>query len=170
MVARSRPRYTWRFWQSAQSIATATSVGIDLGTAGGMVSLSDLGIKGDYTLRRIRGQMAVSSSRNSESQVDVGIAWGIYIADTDAFAAAAWPEPSQDPADWLAFGTVYADQRAALGGAFHPTTFAPLESKAMRKVNENNQTVALIIQWLSLTDQVTQVNTSGRLLVSHGQR
>ncbi len=169
-IARSRPRYTWRMWDSALMISSALAVGINLSAEGSMVPFSGLGVFGDFTIRRIRGTLAVTSQSSVEGTVPQGLAWGIYVAELDAFTANALPEPVVDPVDWLGFGEVYASEHGIFAADVHVPTIVPIETKAMRKVNENHQAIVLVFQWLTSTDQTLSVVSSGRVLVSHGQR
>jgi len=169
--ARSRPRYTWRMFESTETLTTVAAVSIDLNTAGTMASLSGLGIFGDYTVRRIRGAIAMTSFAAGASQAILGLAWGITILENDALALGALPEPINDPVDWMGYGTLYVGQTApGTSVAIHPTESLVIDGKSMRKVNENHQSVVMILQWLSTTDETLRIEVSGRMLVSHGQR
>ena len=166
----SRPRYTWRFFDGSISLNNALAQGINLSSVGAMASLSGLGIFGDFTIRRIRGEMAVANQAIAEGNLLMGIAWGIFVSELDAFTAGAFPEPLSDPVDWMAFGTVYTDPDSRGAVTKHPARFVDIGTKAMRKVNENHQAIVFVAQWLSPTDEDHDLAVSGRILVSHGQR
>ncbi len=172
VAARSRPRYTWRFWDVANSnLLTAGSLNFVLNTVGQLPDLSALGVIGDYTVRRNLGKIAATSENAGESNAIDGFGWGIRIADDDAVAAGALPEVVEDASNWLAFGQVFVSL-ASFGGStsVHPLVIDLIDSKAMRKVNENHQSVVLSMQAVSGNQATISVHASGRLLVSHGQR
>ena len=168
----SRPRYTWRYWESGEStLSAASSLTFILNTVGGVPDLSALGIFGDYTVRRLLGMVwAVSESGTARNSLD-RFAWGVIIASRDAVLGGATPDPLSDAADWFAFGEG-AVSLAGTGASntIHPTTTLTIDSKAMRKVNENNQDVILRLEAPAGNFANVNILTMGRMLVSHGQR
>ena len=143
---------------------------MDLTTVGLWPAFSVLGIAGDYTVRRIRGFLSAVSVNNGSSIVQNTISWGIYIAGKDAATASAFADPQSDPTDWMAFGTFGVELfEPGPVGTVRPWVNVEIDNKSMRKVNENHQVPVLMI--MSNTGNVgnMQVNTAGRILVSHGR-
>ncbi len=170
---RSRPRYTWRFWDTARSTLTSGgSLVFDLGTVGASPDLQAIGIFGDFTVRRLLGKIWAISTRASEANSYDSFAYGVIVATNDAVAVGptALPTPRNDAADWMAFGEVAVPQTSTgLVASSHPLHTEVIDNKSMRKVNENNQTLVLILSAEGAQDSIL-VQTQGRMLVSHGQR
>jgi len=174
VVARaSRPRYTWRMFQTGLSnLGEGASLTFVLNTVGAAPNLgSGLGVFGDYTVRRVVGTLSVMSNNVADVAVMDQFAWGIYIAEKDAVLAGGTPEPLSDPADWFGFGTG-AVSLASAGGvaATYPMLVYAVDTRAMRKVNENHQDVVFRIEAPAANVADVLLVLTGRLLVSHGQR
>jgi len=115
---------------------------IDLTADGQMADLGTLGVKGDYTVRRIRGVLGVVSALGTETNAPDVLAWGIGIIENDALLATTFPDVRTDPFDWMGYGHVIVPlESAGLTAAIHPTVAVELDIKSMRKVNENHQSV-----------------------------
>ena len=172
-MAASRPRYTWRMWETALSNLNAGSaLTFVLNTVGSWPDLGQgLGVRGDFTLRRVHGVIATTSENNGQATTLDGFCWGIIVAGRDAVAAGAVPDPVSDASDWLAYGTGFVSLASAGGlDTNHPMTTHVIDNKSMRKVNENNQDVILRMEALAGNVATISVHAAGRLLVSHGQR
>ena len=171
--AGARPRYTWRpVLGAAQDIAPGVTGGYDLAAGGAAPALgSGLGVFGDYTIRRVIGTFAGASRNIGDSlEIDV-IHWAIYVAENDALAAIAFPDVGVDVADWLAFGTLFvglSQQNANAGSDNRPVMTTPLESRSMRKVNNNHQSPVLVVTASSGNTSSIRVMFFLRILVSHG--
>ena len=171
-AARSQPRYTWRMWEGGSSTldAAAAPLTFVLNTVGSNPDLKDLGVFGDFTVRRVLGMIWAVSTLATELNAVSRFAWGLLIADRDAVSAAALPAPLSDAADWFGFGEVACSQQGAFTAGVHPMTQVAVESRAMRRVNENNQDIILRMEAATGNAADITVVTLGRLLVSHGQR
>ncbi len=173
VIGRSRPRYTWRFWESANStLAVGGDLTFQLDVIGSSSSLANIGVFGDYTVRRLHGMLWCVSDAAAEANNPDALVWGVGVMSTDAVAAGGTPDPLTDVYDWLAFGQVAVSRQGSFSVNKHPMTSAVIESKSMRRVNENSQTLVLRIEALtgSANDSAISVRTAGRFLVSHGQR
>ncbi len=168
---RSTPRYTWRYWDSTQaSVGGGVALTFILDTLGAAPDLAALGVFGDYTVRRVLGKLFMVSTNATESSVLDHVAWGLIVSDKDAVAAGALPEPFTDAADWFGFGEAAVSIQGSFSASIHPVTEVLIESRAMRKVNENNQNVVLRVEADTANVVSISMVTVGRLLVSHGQR
>ncbi len=169
MATRPRPRYTWRmFEQAAFGMGSGGLVTVVLDSVGGAPDLTALGIFGDYTVRRVLGKIWATSSNAAESGgIDI-VTWGLLVADADAVAGAALPNPVTDAADWFGFGAIGVSMQGGFSAGVHPLHEVPLESRAMRKVNENNQQVIVRLAAAAANVASVSVQMSGRFLVSRG--
>ena len=132
--------------------------------------MSALGVIGDYTVRRIRGSIAVQSALGVEDNAAQELTYGILVADVDAVAGAALPESDEDPADWMAYGVVFTSAMGSFSAGVHPLEVVEIDNKAMRKVNENHQQLVMILDSHPANAGNLVVQTAGRFLVSHGRR
>jgi len=165
--AAPRPRLTWRRWDSILvTIIAGAQNQIVLSTVGGMATLAALGVQGDYTLRRLLGSIAVTSAIGLESNGIDFLTWGVGIIEDDAVAAAAMPDVRTDPFPWLAFGHSYASLQGSFAADVHPLQVYPVESKAMRKVNDNHQSIVMVVEADAQNEGNLVFQTSGRFLVS----
>ena len=174
LVARSRPRYTWRqFITGVTAGPSGARLAFDLSTLGPAPDLSALGVVGDFTLRRLHMTLIAQSQAASESSSQDHYTWGVYVAGNDALAAGATslPDPESDAADWLAFGFVWASlESTGFSTGIHPIERAVVDNRSMRKVNENNQSLVLVVHVNSTNSGGVDLQAAGRFLVSHGQR
>ncbi len=170
----ARPRLTWKaFQQDPSTLVGGTTRIFDLSVQGVTPTLPELGIFGDYTIRRVRWRF---SGRDIDSFVGkrlVLVFWGMIVVSDDAFASGsgAVPDPRTDAADWFAYGVMtYVTGFDSIGqDTLIATTFsAELDSRSMRKVNENSQVPVLVLS--TVTGETTEVVFGGRLLVSHGRQ
>jgi len=166
----TKPRLTWVTYRSGE--LTLVSLGrqvLNLGDMGTSPSLSDSGVQGDFTIRRIRGNIYSKSTRATESGDTDTFLWGVLIVSVQAFntGAASVPSPENDNADWMVWGSLQVEKSSTGAANFHPIVQVPLETKAMRKVNENNQIVCLSVKNAGGDSMV--FGATGRMLVSHGR-
>ena len=169
--ARPQTRYTWRYWQSSPfAVGAGAAATIILNTVGAAPELKEQGVFGDYTVRRVLGKLFMASLNATESGAIDMVAWGLLIADRDAVAAGALPETVSDAADWFGFGQEGVSLQGSLTAGNHPMTVGVTESRAMRKVNENNQDVVLRIEAHGSNIGSINMTSAGRILVSHGHR
>ena len=104
----------------------------------------------DLTVTRVRGEIVVSPL--SSSDVERAMFMGIIVVSQQAEAAGAGsvPDPSLDNADWLWFSGVnfvrsfYND--AGTDRAYIPARTIVIDSKAQRKMNEENKTLAFVVK------------------------
>ncbi len=139
-MARSRPRYTWRFWESAQSILpNGTSLSFDLATLGSWPDLSALGVVGDFTVRRFHMLIGGMSLNTTDISGLDSITYGVYVAGNDSVVGGTLADPASDPADWMVFGSLYVPLSSAGGLATtHPLVQHRVDNRSMRRVNENH--------------------------------
>ena len=167
----SRPRYTWRAWEGANSNLNAGGqLAFVLNTVGVYPDLNVLGVLGDYTVRRIHGKIWAASELGNEGLNHDGFFYGIGVIEDDAVAAGAFPDPRNDAFDWMAYGQVGVSLQGAFSALIHPTTTEVIDNKSMRKVNENHQSLVLVMDSFQTNQAIISVLTAGRFLVSHGQR
>jgi len=170
-LAGIRPRYTWRpFELSETTLAANGSIHLDLSNGAGGDSLLTLGILGDYTVRRIRGELGFVSQSALDSHSMASVWWGVTVVSNDALAvgATALPNPRVDSADWMLHGVAYVEENGIEGST--RGRMPNLETKSMRKVNENNQSVVLVIDLDASVAADVNVYAAGRILVSHGRQ
>jgi len=169
-----RPRLTWRaFAEEAESIVVVggTTQVFDLGTEGLSEDLTALGVFGDYTVRRTRFELGARVASTEANQFLVSLWYGCIVVGLDAFASGsgAVADPQDDNADWFVYGVL---QVPTFPGATGQVTDAfrqvSVDSRLMRKVNENNQVIALVFS--TTTGVSVQLNFAGRILVSHGRQ
>ena len=173
LVARSRPRYTWRHWLSGRSVlAAGATLVFNLSTVGAAPDMDALGVFGDYTVRRLHLVIGATSNNGAEASSFDHFTWGITVVNSDAAAAGfgSLPNPELDAADWMAFGTEMVSLQGAFSAGFHPLQTIKVDNRSMRKVNENNQELVHIFRGGSANTGTIDVLTTGRMLVSHGQR
>ena len=169
----SRPRYTWRYFDTALSnLLAGGNLSFDIGTVGNAPDLADLGVIGDYTVRRLHMLIGSTSENNGEATTLDGYVWGVGVISQDAFNAGVFPDPKADAYDWLAFGGRYVPLSSAGGLATnHPYVQEIVDNRSMRKVNENSQALVIILDNPAVNNVATiSIRLMGRLLVSHGQR
>ena len=167
-----KPRLTWRAWdnEGASVLIPGAQTIVDLTTAGNWPSLVNLGVIGDYTVRRVRGELTCQALVGVETNQAEQLTWGLFIAEADAVAASVVPEADNDAADWFGYGVVFMDAQGSFSAGIHPSRFAVIDSKSMRKVNENHQRLVLVIDASGNNIGNVGVHTAGRFLVSHGRR
>ena len=166
----NRPRLTWRpFSTEAFTLVGGTNQVFRLDTIGNGPILADLGVFGDYTIRRIRATLGLNEAdlENTNGSPQV-LFWGMTIVSVDAFSSGtgAVPDPENDAADWFGYGTPFY-QRHDTGFKDEMWTYS-IDIQSMRKVNENSQTPVVVFHLL--TAQTALVSIAGRMLVSHGRR
>jgi len=166
-VARVRPRYTWRFYEATGAIGSGGALTFILNTIGSVPDLKDLGVFGDYTIRRVIGKLFASSTNPTENTSVDWLVWGLIVADRDAVAGGTTPDPRSDAADWFGFGQVGVSMQGSFSSSVHPLQSEFTESRAMRKVNENNQDVIMRVEASTANIGSITVDVVGRLLVSH---
>ena len=163
-----RPRYTWRTFDVASSnMSGGTNLVYSLATVGAAPDLGDLGIFGDYTIRRVHLTLAMVSNVAATGILDI-VYWGMTVVSSDALAqgAASLPDARLDSADWFGHGVVAVLTATSIADRLMVTTH--VDVKSMRKVNENNQDPAIVFSSIS-GDDVT-LRFGGRMLVSHGRQ
>ena len=168
-----RPRLTWRqFFDDSGlvDVVGGTNQIRDLGTVGPAPDLSSLGVIGDYTIRRLRYELSTLMATTETIPEGVPLFYGVIVVNQDAFGsgAGALPSPSSDAADWMSWGVILtpADPNAT-GQVTDAMRFVTVDNRSMRKVNENSQVIALVLE--TLVGFTIRVNYAGRLLVSHGR-
>jgi len=171
--ARTRARLTWRAFnvRGISPAAGAKSVQA-LDVVGPAPFLSTAGVVGDYTIRRIRGMLEfLNEGATTGGSADVY--WGVVVVSRDAFDAVppVTLDPEDDNADWMLYGTGYAPRIGnGLVISTHERIRVGFESKAMRKVNENNSRVAFVFKIGLTQGETVTFSLSGRMLVSHGRQ
>ena len=167
-VVATRPRLTWRGFSVVQSVLTGgTLAAHNLGVVGFQPTLAQLGVHGDYTIRRVRWSIGLFSSL-VEAIDDVRMfTWGMTVVTADAFATGggALPNPQDDPADWFGYGTIPYAEVPVTDDKVH--RFLELDGRSMRRINENSQVPALIL--FIQAGQTVNYVLAGRMLVSHGR-
>ena len=165
------PRLTWRtFQQDTLTVLPGSKPVFRLDSVGSASSLSELGVFGDYTVRRIRGRIAGQTLESVSADGYDILYWGVVIASVDAFnTLGAIPDPETDSAPWMAWDVMHISRKVVASPLVMERQL--LETKAMRKVNENNQAIVLTIK-ADLGNDANGVNYifGGRLLVSHGRQ
>ncbi len=172
-VARSRPRYTWRYFHSLnQAVTAGAQLNVQLNTNGTYPTMSSgLGVFGDYTIRRIVGDIMGVSADATNSNETLLFAFGVYVGEHDAVVALAFPELQSDPADYMMFGNLMVPNTAMAGATGDNSSGqVHFDNHSMRRVNENHQDVVLLIQADASNADTASITVAGRYLVSHGQR
>ncbi len=171
--ARLRTRYTWRpFQRRNTTVIDETKDVWSLDVTGPGSFLSTLGVVGDYTIRRIRATLMLRNL-NAVAGAPTVVYWGVQVVTRDAFDAVppVSSNPETDGADWLLYGTAFAPANGnGLVNSIHEVIQIELDSKAMRKVNENSQRVIFVMENPISSAPDIQYACSGRLLVSHGKQ
>ena len=166
----ARPRLTWKAFQQDPSTLTGGTTRIfDLSVQGVTPTLPQLGIFGDYTIRRCRWKMSGYDTDSFVSAREVLVYWGLTVVSADAFASGsgALPDPRTDAADWFGYGI--ATYRTSNVNDAQVSRFElDLDVRSMRKVNENSQVPALVLS--SVSGELTEFVFAGRMLVSHGRQ
>ncbi len=169
--AATRPRYTWRAWDGLLGFTLLAGVQTrsDLSSSPGWPTLDELGVFGDYTIRRIRGVLVAQSLDTSEELTAQSLHVGIIVLEDDALAAGASPDVRTDAADWMFWGVVFMSAQGSFSAAVHPLSQLVIDNKSMRKVNENHQSLVMVLEAGAANTSGIQVQTAGRFLVSHGR-
>ena len=166
-----KARLLWRAWAVQDAvIIPGGQRAVRLNTEGTWPSLESLGVAGDYTVRRLRGIIAATSAAGTETNSVDFLTWGAYVADVDAVNASAFAESDEDPADWFAFGHLMVPLQGAFSAAIHGMSQNVIDNRAMRKVNENHQTIMLMIDASATNLGNLVVTTVGRMLISYGRQ
>jgi len=166
-----KPRLTWRTFQKDAITLLPGALGVfNLGSEGSGPSLAALGILGDFTVRRIRGRISMFTREAADTIGYDVMYYGVMIVSTDAaLTAGAVPDPETDSSSWMLWDTVLIPRLVVNSPLVNVEQL--LETKAMRKVNENNSTVILAIKADLGNDSLGVGFTfAGRLLVSHGRQ
>ncbi len=166
-----RPRLTWRAFEQTSFTVLPGALSVhNLGSVGGANSLSELGVFGDYTVRRMRGRISAQTLEAANTNGYDVLYWGVLIVTTEAFIATnGVPDPRTDSPPWMAYDVIHISRKAVSTPLVMVTQL--LDTKAMRKVNENNAVVCLAIKADSGNDSAgAQLTFAGRLLVSHGKQ
>ena len=166
----TRPRLTWRaFRVESLTLTGGVNQVFDLGNIGPAPSLADLGIIGDYTIRRVRWSFWLHNI-DAESTVNVPLAvyMGMTVISADAFGSGvgASPDPLDDAADWWAYHVAPYFVTAAVATDADRRVYE-WDERSMRRVNENSSVPALILSLAA--NETAQFAFAGRMLVSHGR-
>ena len=167
----ARPRYTWRFFNSPENV-TVPGVGVFVlfANTGAWPDLVDLGVFGDFTIRRLHATLLTTSALGSETNVMDQVVYGAGVFEVDAITAGAFPDPLEDAFDWFAFGSVGVSLASAgLTAGVHPMQSEKIDSKSMRKVNANHQQPGMIVFSSAFNAGNITWTLGGRMLVSHGR-
>ncbi len=166
-----KPRYLWRQFHNAEFVLTPGSQAFtSFSNTGGWPDLVDLGVHGDYTIRRVRGKIFATSALGSETNVMESLGYGAGIFQSDAVAVTAFPEIFADPFDWFIYGIIGVSLASAgLTAGVHPLMTEVIDNKSMRKVNENHQEAGLIMESSAANAGNITITVSGRMLISYGR-
>jgi len=173
-VSVGRPRLTWRSFQfeaAAITLVGGTNAIVNLGADGPATSLAGLGIHGDYTIRRTRYELTVigDSVETEEAAVNLWCACIVVSADAFASGSGALPAPQTDNADWYQYNILqYPPNPDDVSRVTDAMRSISVDSKAMRKINENSQVPAMVLQ--VQTGFSCLVTMAGRMLVSQGRQ
>ena len=172
-TAVGRPRLTWRMFQADPfTLVGGTRQIFNLGVNGVGSSLALLGIVGDYTIRRVRWHVGIHDTDAFTTVREVLVYWGMTVVSIDAFLAGpgSLPDPRTDSADWFGYGVLtYITENLGNFFGWAPNRIAAdLDVRSMRKVNENNEAIALVFS--TVAGEQAEVAFGGRLLVSHGRQ
>jgi len=164
----TRPRLTWRAFDNGLNQITGGTLGIfDLSTIGASPDLTALGIFGDYTIRRTRFNLSLVLA-SVEATITPNYLWygcSVQGADAVATGGGALPNPLDDAADWYVWGVVPFNDDPTAGSQEHFSV--EVDSRAMRRVNENSQRPVLSLFLEAGVDVFAKF--AGRMLVSHGR-
>ena len=143
----------------------------DLGVDGAAPSLATLGVVGDFTIRRLRWEMSATVATVEAVPEATPLWFGVMVVSSDAFnsGSGALPSPRDDAGDWMAWGVMLVPTDPDAGGQVTDAfVYRTVDNRSMRKVNENSQVVAIVLE--CLLGFTVRVNYAGRILVSHGRR
>ncbi len=128
-----------------QGLAAGSQQEIDL-----LASRSDFQ-RTDVTVTRVRGAGFLRAT--SDGVADHEMVLGIIVITQQAFTVGGTsvPDPDQDNADWLWWNQVYSvpafqEDSAGVSRIINLPTMFEIDSKAQRKMNEENQTLVLVIK------------------------
>ena len=166
-----RPRYTWRQFSSLENvIVPGAQLLVSLANTGGWPDLIDLGVFGNFTVRRIHMRIYTTSALGTETNVMEVLHYGVGIFENDAVVANVFPEVDADPFDWFVYGSIGVSLASAgLTAGVHPMQAENVDNKSMRKVNANHQQPALLVQSAAANAGNVTASVIGRMLVSHGR-
>jgi len=170
-VAVTRPRLTWRsFLVEGFTLAGGVTFVMSLSEAGVSPLLSDLGVVGDYTIRRVRWTLGLRNIDLTFTRRIVTVYWGMTVVGRDAFGSGsgAVGDPRQDANDWFGYGTVMYATDVTLVEPSVLLESRDIDVRSMRKVNENNSLPVLVLSVVA--GETALFNIAGRLLVSHGRQ
>ena len=128
-------------------------------------------IKRDSTVVRIRGELYVGQPPDTVARQ---LIWyvGMVVVSEDAMSAAgaSLPDPEFDDADWMYYRSgfyrtgIYEDSAGALREV-DPGRYLEVDSKAMRKLPEDNRTLAYVFKNDASSDDTIRQAISARILL-----
>ena len=106
----------------------------------------------DVTITRIRGELFVDAP-NDTNVVAGELDMGLIVVTNQAFAAGAGslPDPALENADWLWWKHVryisgFYEDNAGAQRIFNATRYFEVDSKAQRKLDEENKTLVWVVK------------------------
>ena len=153
---------TWVINDVSVGTLAANSLGVTDLLSPGVV---DPVITRDATVVRIRGVLGVM-----QTGIGTQVTWtaGLIVCNTDQVATAgAMPNPASEDADWIwHYGQRNFCQRDAGGGLnnINPV-YVTIDNKSMRKMKENEKTLALCMFNHTLSDSSISYSLLLRILI-----
>jgi len=105
----------------------------------------------DVTVTRVRGEVAVGAPDDGSTPIQVFMGIMVVTQQAAAGASSATPDPEIDNADWLWFRAIhllntFQEDSAGANRVVKLPRYIEVDSKAQRKMNEENKTLVHIVK------------------------